>query len=654
MPDESSSSGESSREFGADPDGIRRTDAAPATTYSTALLTGLAARGLSDVVVCPGSRSQALALAAAALEKAGLLHVHVRIDERSAAFFALGLGVETGRAAAVVTTSGSAVAHLHPAVLEAHHSGVPLLVLTADRPTELQGIRSNQTTVQPGIFGGAVRFERTVAAPTGNTSETDRAATLAAQALRAANGRGIAGPGPVHLNIAFREPLSSAVTVPPAANSSGSASPSPSATPSVAASPLPPGTLAKSGDVLSPNLALFGGGSVADGAADRGGGAGEGDIAAQSTDDTDAVAQRPYVSTRFERPSAVLDPGPRTVVVAGHASGAVAEELAHAGSWPLIAEVTSGARFGRNLVVPYRELLSDPQFGGRIERVVVFGHPTLSREVPALLQRAEVEVVVVAPTGIEAYNPGRRARIVATASVADGSADRHWLGTWVVASRALVDAADRDAAPSLDDGHSHDPAARARFARAEFAAVRAPIDRRMLVEELWRSTWPHDRLVLAASRLIRVADAFVAGKKIPVHANRGLAGIDGTIATAHGIASAQQREGMPGVTRVLVGDLALLHDAGSLLGGHDELWPRLQVVVGNDGGGTIFDGLEVAQSSQRDLFDRVQYTPHNVDLAALSTAYGWQHVLATNRAELDKALTTPRESPVIIEVLLER
>ncbi|PFG29399.1 2-succinyl-5-enolpyruvyl-6-hydroxy-3-cyclohexene-1-carboxylic-acid synthase [Paramicrobacterium agarici] len=616
MPDEPSVSDEGRSEPNAAGDSILASNQAPATTYALALLNALAQHGLTDVVVCPGSRSQALALAAAALEQAEVLRVHVRIDERSAAFFALGLGVESGHAAAVVTTSGSAVAHLHPAVLEAHHSGVPLLLVTADRPEELRGIRSNQTTVQPGIFGGAVRFERDVAAPVGTPHEIERAAALAREAMRAANGRGVAGSGPVHLNVAFREPLSSSLSETDVAEELADAT-------------------------GADSRAVFGGVST--------------DDATQSgTRTPEAEAPRPSTSARFERPSVTLDRGPRTVVIAGHGAGPAAEELAHAGSWPLIAEVTSGARFGRNLVVPYRELLRDVRLGGRIERAVVFGHPTLSREVPALLQRPDVDVTVVAPTGIEAYNPARRARVVATASVAEGPADRDWLGAWVVASREHMAAADRDTAPSLDDGHSNDPAARARFARAEFAAVRAPIDRRMLAEELWRVTWPHDRLVLAASRLIRVADAFVAGKKIPVHANRGLAGIDGTIATAHGIASVQQKDGMPGVTRVLVGDLALLHDAGSLLGGHGEAWPRLQVIVGNDGGGTIFDDLEVAKSAERDVFDRVQYTPHGVDVAALAQAYGWDHVRAQTRADLDQALTTPRDAPVIIEVPLER
>ena len=131
------------------------------------LLSEFVREGVRDVVVAPGSRSQALALAAAELERVGAIRLHVRIDERGAAFLALGTAIESGRPAVVVTTSGTAVANLHPAVLEAHHSGVPLIICSADRPAELRGIRSNQTTMQPGIFAGAVRLERDVAAPEG-------------------------------------------------------------------------------------------------------------------------------------------------------------------------------------------------------------------------------------------------------------------------------------------------------------------------------------------------------------------------------------------------------------------------------------------------------------------------------------------------------
>src|SRR5690554_8130123 len=136
-----------------------------ASDFAVSLLAEFLRLGVRDVVLSPGSRSQALALAAAEFEKAGRLRLHVRIDERVAGFVALGLAVESDAPAVVITTSGTAVANLHPAVLEAHHSGVPLILLTADRPAEFRGIGSNQTTQQHGLFGTGIRFVREVDAP---------------------------------------------------------------------------------------------------------------------------------------------------------------------------------------------------------------------------------------------------------------------------------------------------------------------------------------------------------------------------------------------------------------------------------------------------------------------------------------------------------
>ncbi|MDO9589663.1 MAG: thiamine pyrophosphate-binding protein, partial [Microcella sp.] len=181
--------------------------ASPASAAASALLTELVRRGVADIVLSPGSRSQALALAAAALARSGAIALHVRIDERVAGFTALGLAVESGRPVAIICTSGTAVANLHPAVLEAHHSGVGLIVLSADRPIELRGIGSNQTTQQPGIFGELVRADWDVPAPTGAPDELDDARELAAIAVRASI------EGPVHINLAFREPLSGPVEI---------------------------------------------------------------------------------------------------------------------------------------------------------------------------------------------------------------------------------------------------------------------------------------------------------------------------------------------------------------------------------------------------------------------------------------------------------
>lgn len=534
-----------------------------ASDFAVAFLAELIRRGVRDVVVCPGSRSQALALAAAEFERTGMLRLHVRIDERSAGFLALGLARGSGVPAVVVTTSGTAVANLHPPVLEASHSGVPLVVVTADRPAELLGIGANQATVQAGIFGTAVRGEWDVPAPTSAAGAVELAAEMLA---------GIAGP--VHVNLALREPLSAVVPLPDV--EPGTFSPSPA-----------------SGDRVA------------------------------------------------------IEPGPRTVVVAGSGAGEGAEEVARHLGAPLLAEVASGARFGPNLVPAYRDLLAEPGFGDLVERVVVFGHPTLSREIPALLQRTDIDGIVVRGPERDAYDPGRWARIVDGLTVAGEPhpESRAWVGSWVAASRTLL-AVDDAPAASLSDA----PRERAAFARAQLERLREPVTRRMLAEAVWASTWPHDRLVLGASRLIRDLDRVVPGKKIPVHANRGLAGIDGTIATATGIALASTGDG---VTRVLLGDLALLHDAGSLAPAPGEPTPRMQVIVGNDGGGTIFDALEVAGTADPALFDRVLYTPQAVDFSALAVAYGWEYRRAATRAELDDALTASGER-VLVEVPLPR
>lgn len=558
-----------------------------------ALLAGLVRRGVTDLVLSPGSRSQALALAAAALARAGHLTVHVRIDERVAGFTALGLAVETGRPVAVVCTSGTAVANLHPAVLEAHHSGVPLIVLTADRPAELRGIGSNQTTVQPGIFGEPVHADWDVPAPVGAPDELQAAHDLAELAVRAS------AEGPVHVNLAYREPLSGAVVVPS-------------------------------------DLGL-----------DR-----------QTGGEPGAPAVPAERQTTSEPDVIELHPDDATVVIAGHGAGPRAEELAVALGAPLIAEVSSGARYGRHVVVAYRDVLRGPH-GDAVGRAIVLGHPTLSREVPQLLQRPDIEVITVRTPGVELYDPGRNARAVDDVRVVgapDPAGVRRWVGGWVAMSRAVLESqAPEDPAPDLSLAVSDDRGVRAAFAKAELAVLRAPIDRRMLARALWASTWPHDRLVLAASRLIRVADALVPGKAISVHANRGLAGIDGTVSTATGIALAAAREARSGTTRVLTGDLALLHDAGALLVPlHEALEAglRLHVFVGNDGGGTIFDDLEVAATADPDDFARVMRTPHSANLAALAAAGGWAYRKATTRAELDDALTAP-EPLLLVEVPLD-
>ncbi|MGO3174396.1 MAG: 2-succinyl-5-enolpyruvyl-6-hydroxy-3-cyclohexene-1-carboxylic-acid synthase [Microbacterium gubbeenense] len=553
----------------------------PATEAACVLLDALVTLGVRHLIVSPGSRSQALALAAAELERQQRITLHVRLDERSAGFTALGIGRETRTPAAVICTSGTAVANLLPAVLEAHHSGVPMILLTADRPPELRGVGANQTTDQPSMFGSATRLAVDAPVPEGSVREFR---DLAVRAFVASAGESVQGVA--HLNLPFREPLAGAI----------------------------------------PEW-----------------------FAAGAPRDPDAVVGDARALLPDPPAPLVLERGPRTVMVAGADAGEDAAILSEQGDWPLIAEIVSGSRYGRHVVNRYREALGEPSLGGRIERVIVAGHPTLSREVTRLLSRPDIDVIALEATN-EPLNLNGSTRAAGAVSVAAGEADRAWSAAWA----RFSDAHAVDLTPPAPDSvglASTDPQTRLAAVRAELDAVRTKLDRALLVEGVWRATWPHDRLVFGSSRLVRVADDVLPGKRVPVHANRGLAGIDGTIATAIGAALSSPDTG---VTRVLLGDLALLHDAGSLLMPDGEPRPRIQVIVGNDGGGTIFDGLEVAGVASESAMARVQLTPHTVDLSVLAAAYRWEYARATTRSELDTALLAPVAGPQLIEVPLER
>jgi len=168
-------------------------------TFCATLVDEWAARGVTDAVVCPGSRSTPLALAVAAR-----LRTHVRLDERSAGFYALGLALASGRPVVVCVTSGTAVAELLPSVVEAHHAGIPLLVCTADRPPELHETGAPQTIEQSGLFTSVVRWAFSPGVPDEGQAVTWRPLAVRAWAESLHAGT---GPGPVHLNLAFREPL---------------------------------------------------------------------------------------------------------------------------------------------------------------------------------------------------------------------------------------------------------------------------------------------------------------------------------------------------------------------------------------------------------------------------------------------------------------
>lgn len=562
---------------------------APASIFAIELLAGMIRRGVQDVVVCPGSRSQALALAAAAAEQAGAIRLHVRHDERVAAFFALGIARETGLPAPVIVTSGTAVANLVPAAFEAHEGRVPFIALSADRPADKRGTRATQTTLQYDMFGPAARLSRDVSAPDASGSEDSDA--LAHDAVAAALGRAGGKPaGPVQLNLQFREPLS--------------------------------GTRGFE--------AMIAEGFAA--AAEEGAGARTRHAIDVSNSAATAFGAETLNTFVLEHGSD-NEPELRTVVIAGAGAGHEATDFARSAGLPLLAEVVSGSRESAEAITAYVTLLGMPALGGEVDRAIVFGHPTLTRQIPALLSRAGVEAIIVDPhIDTDHFMPSPDARVVRYARVAAGydrGANADWLADW--------QAADQE-----------------QSATHQVVEPEAEPSRSSLVAALWQATAPTDRLMVAASRLVRVLDGTAEARVVDVRSNRGLGGIDGTIATASGIAVASQAAVPESVTRVLIGDVTLLHDATSMFAPAGEMAPRMQVVLGNDGGGTIFDGLEVAGTADREAYERVMFTPQTVDFGALALAAGWKHVRVETQQQLETELSAPVAESVLLEVVLAR
>ncbi len=507
------------------------------TRLARTVLSTLLQQGVQEIVVAPGSRNAPLSFAAFDAAAAGLVRLHTRIDERSAGFLALGL-TKVGSRAAVICTSGTAVANLHPAVLEAAHAGVPLVVVTADRPARLRGTGANQTTDQVGVFGPLV--------PTHDLDATSDVPV----------GR---GPGPLHLNVQLDDPL-----VPDHRWDS------------------PPRSAPPEGSPRVPNEADY--------------------------------------------PGTHLPMGPRTVVVAGDDAGPRARVLAEQAGWPLFAEPSSGARNGANALRCYR-LLLDGDLGRRIERVVVFGRPTLSRPVGRLLARSDVEVLATPAAGVWTERP------FPSTTISDPTAepgDTAWLDQWREADRSL--------ATRLD----------------ALLAAEGEVTPYDVAGAVNRALPPEGLLVVGASSPIRdldlMARPYTVGERRKIIANRGLSGIDGTVSTA--IGAGLGRTSSRSVA--LVGDVTFLHDSNGLVIGPDQPRPDLTIVVVNDDGGSIFAMLEQGDPAYAASYDALFGTPHGVDLGSLCAATGTPYWRADSVAELEHALASPNGGIEVVEVRVRR
>ena len=543
------------------------------------LLGALVAGGVRDVVLAPGSRSAGVALALYAADAAGDLRLHVRLDERSAGFLALGLATGSRTPVVVVTTSGTAVGNLLPAVMEASHSGRRLVVLAADRPEAMRGGGANQTTRQDGIFGVfAPCFDLAVDA---SSEELDAAAAVACRRH-----------GPTHLNVQLEEPL-----LPPS-------------------EPWWPPATAPAAANFSPR-----GGQSAD----------ISDIGRDSSPRAQEIAEG---SRRRGAGVEVLRRGKRTVVVAGDDAGSAARILAERAGWPLLAEPTSGARVGANAIRAYRLLLGGP-LADEIERVVVLGHPTLSRPVTRLISREDIEVLAAPGPGGVVTDPARVARHLGDRPTVDDAGptadDTAWLESWR--------GADRDLSARLD----------------ALVDDLTELDALHVAREVAAAVGPYATLVAGSSNPIRDLDLMTTPYPPHEHrfvvGNRGLAGIDGTVSTAVGIALGRRDASR---TLALLGDVTFLHDANGLVIGPDEPRPDLTLVLVNDDGGSIFATLEQGADAYGAAFERVFGTPHRVDLEALCAATGTAYARVDSVADLRTTLADEHPGMRVVEARVDR
>ena len=493
----------------------------PSTLLARVIVRQIVEAGVTDVVISPGSRNAPLSIAFHQASVKGLINLHVRIDERTAAFFALGIAKASGRPVPIVCTSGTAAANYHPAVLEASHTNVPLLVLTADRPASMRKTGANQTTEQARIFGKAVRYFADIS---GSVYPME----LPFNSLQS---------GPVHLNIQFEEPLIGD----------------------------------KSDNWLN-----------------------------------DLTIAAPKVFDR-KAPGTFYTKSTRGVLAIGHDRGGLSvdavKEFAEKLGWPVIAEdpLTFESAASHASVFLTSKTIADDLAA---DTVVVIGRTTLSRSINAFIKMARKQIVIdprMATVDTDRMADQKFTQLpVVEVQPADAEYAEKWKKYSLRASKLVSDI--------------------------------STWSEQLVAREIAAGVPTGTSLFISSSRPIRDLEGFaVARTGVETFANRGLAGIDGNISTALGIAS-QRKE-----TIAVLGDLGFLHDLTGLI--HKEKINLKILVINNDGGG-IFSTL-----SQRgvDGFEEVFGTPHGLDPAAIAQSMG----IAAKTISSQKELITELSEPVL-------
>ncbi|HWW66915.1 MAG TPA: 2-succinyl-5-enolpyruvyl-6-hydroxy-3-cyclohexene-1-carboxylic-acid synthase [Solirubrobacterales bacterium] len=541
------------------------------TALASAFVEELARGGLRHAVLSPGSRSTPLAVA---LWRRPEIDVTVIVDERSAAFFALGAAQATRTPVAMLSTSGTAAANFHPAICEADESGVPLIALTADRPPELRGIGAGQTIDQLKLYGDSVRWFCEVGTHEADDDGLLHYRSTACRALAAA--RGETRPGPVHLNLAWREPLS----------------PVPVEGAVTATDPL-----ALEGRDVRPLTA----------------------VTPIDTEPSEFLLEEVAKHIAGARSGAIvagrqLDPELRDPLA----------HLARAAGLPILAEPTSQLRCGPHdrsyVVTAYDLLLRDEGFAKATtpDLVLRFGEMPTSKPLRAWLAESGAEEIVVDPFG--GWNePTRRAAALLRADPTElaagwaarlGGEERGLPSAWLDAERAARDAIEAEL-EGLD-----------------------PLSEPGLHLALGRAHRDGDLVYTASSMPIRDQEAYLpAGEADALFlCNRGANGIDGLISSGIGAAHATGRP-----TTIVTGDLGLLHDIGGLAALRDVSTPVRIVVVDNDGGG-IFHFLPQAAALAGREFEALLGTPRGIDAAKAADLFNLPHRHLETLTDLPDAL----------------
>ena len=546
------------------------------TALASAFAEELARGGLRLAVISPGSRSTPLAVA---LWRQPEIEVKVIVDERSAGFFALGAAQASGEPVALLCTSGTALVNYHPAVVEADESAIPLVVLSADRPPELRGIGAGQTIDQIKTFGSSVRWFCEV-----GTHEADDSGLLhyRATACRAlAGARGETRPGPVHLNLPWREPLA----------------------------PVP----VEGAVTATDELALRG----------------------RDERPLTAVTHIDLEPSTFllDEVAGHIGNAISGVIVAGRQLDPELREpvahLARVSGFPILAEPTSQVRCGphdrSHVVAAYDLLLRDEHFARSVvpDLILRFGAMPTSKPLRAWIEASDADQIVIDPYG--GWNePTRRAAAILRADPTELAQG------WAVRLEGL-EGRER---PLPDRWLEAEAAAQSALDGALAVDTPGEITEPALHRALGRVHQDGDLVYTSSSMPIRDQEAFLAAGEADALflCNRGANGIDGLVSSGIGAAHASGRP-----TTIVTGDLGLLHDVGGLAALRGVETPVRIVVVDNDGGG-IFHFLPQEQALGDDEFESLLGTPRGVDTAKAAALFDLPHRRLNSLGELPDAL----------------